>query len=250
MIPWRVRRQMVAVVFVTIVMAIAVGWTIYFFAFAPSCTDRKMNGNEENVDCGGSCGPCLDTTLRDPVVIWTRFFSLGENLYDVAAYVKNENIKSGGKLSYTLALVDEAGNTIAEKKGEVILRPSASTVLYAPSLTTTKVPTRANVALSLNGWQYEQPEQIGVVSVGHTTSATPTPTLTVKLRNQTYVESVPIEVTALLLDALGNVYALSRTERGPIQGGAIDEAVFTWPKDAVIPPPARVEVLVTASRGK
>jgi hypothetical protein len=27
---------------------------------APSCTDRTRNGNEVDVDCGGSCGPCAD----------------------------------------------------------------------------------------------------------------------------------------------------------------------------------------------
>lgn len=245
---WQLRRQMVAVVFVTMVAAVLVGWIIYFFAIAPSCTDGRMNGNEERADCGGSCSPCLDVTVRDPVVVWTRLFALGENTYDVASYVKNENLRSGGTLSYTLALLDEGGNTLVERKGSVILRPSAATVLYAPSLVSEKVPARATVTLSLASWEYQQPEQVGVVSAGFTTTFDPVPSLAVKLRNQTYVESVPVEVTALLLDAAGNVYALSRTIRGSIAGGATDEAVFTWPRNAFTEAPARVEVLVREAK--
>lgn len=244
MISWRLRRQLVAIVFATMAVSLFVGGSIYYFAIAPSCTDRKLNGTEEGVDCGGSCSPCLDTVVRDPVVLWTRFFPLGDGRYDIAAYVKNENIKSAGTLEYVLGLENAAGERFFETTARQYVRPDGVTILFAPAVDVTDVPTRAVLSLTLPSWQYAQPEQVGVVSAGYDMRFDPSPTLSVRLRNQTYVPSKKIEVTALLLNASGNVYALSRTVRDPIDGGVTDEAIFTWPSGSFDETPARVEIVI------
>ena len=248
MMSWRFRRQLVAIVFATMAVSLFAGSAIYFLAYAPSCTDGKMNGNEERTDCGGDCLPCLDVTVRDPVVLWTRFFALGDGKFDVAAYIRNENLRSAGTLNYTLGLEDASGKVVAEQSGSVYLRPNERTVLFAPSLSASAPPVRATLKTSLASWQFGEPEQLGVTSAGYDIRFDPSPTLTLKIRNQMYVESEKLEISALLLDASGNVYALSRTVRNPIAGGATDEAVFTWPSGSFETSPVRVESVITRAR--
>ncbi len=90
---YRIRKQITILIIVGIFLVL-VGTGIYyaFLKPAPTCFDGIKNQDEEEIDCGGSiCISCEIKTLKEVEVIWVQAIPLNQNLYDLAAKIRNPN---------------------------------------------------------------------------------------------------------------------------------------------------------------
>ena len=95
---WSTKRQLL-IVFILLATFLA---ALAFFALpyilkAPTCSDKKQNGGESGIDCGGPCVKLCLSQVNDLKVIWQRAFKVTSGAYDVLAYVTNQNYDAGIK---------------------------------------------------------------------------------------------------------------------------------------------------------
>src|SRR5688572_30060791 len=89
---WSMRRQ---VIYASILIAflVIVGTIILYPKLnkPPTCTDRKQNGDELGVDCGGACALACLQVVEPISILWSRAFQVVPGRYNVVAYLENKN---------------------------------------------------------------------------------------------------------------------------------------------------------------
>ena len=231
---WAVKRRVAVIVFLIVVLG--GGGTLYWYVTKPlpSCFDRKQNQDEEGVDCGGkSCVPCA-AQIKEPVVLWSRFFPLHEGTVDVAALVQNPNefLQASG-LSYVFKVFDSKNLLIAVREGKTFLEPSARTILFEPDIPIgQRVAAKAFVELGSALWQKKEPAvlQINILKL-EPFLQTPFPRLEAQIKNDGTTPYHNIEVTAVLW-ADDRAVGVSRTILDALGLDQERNLAFTWP-DAI-----------------
>jgi hypothetical protein len=119
----RKRNFILLIFFVIVFLVLAIAAFLVFYE-EPTCFDKKQNGNETGIDCGGNCDLLCNTATVDPIIHWVRYFKIAEGLYSVIAYVENQNTNAAVKnVPYSFKLYDNLGVKLAEKNGLVNLNP-------------------------------------------------------------------------------------------------------------------------------
>jgi len=242
---WRLKRQFTGIAAIAIVVVLIVAGIIYFLGTFGSCNDGLLNQDEERTDCGGICAPCIDTNVKDPTILWARFFPIGPGTYDVAARVRNPNQIAGGQATYTFTLRDQNGNAIAQSEGKTTLFPNKEHVLFRANVATNIEPKTVSFAIEVPEWKKIVDRDIPVNIVSQEFNATPAPRVVATLENQSLFTVENFTVAALLHDKDGNVVGVSQTIVDEIDGKARLPVIFTWPDTAPLRDPARI-TFVTA----
>ncbi len=145
-IPWRTRRKLFYFgVFALIILAL-IGGLVWYFWPEPTCTDNTQNGQEEGIDCGGPCTPCLGE-IKELSVSWVGFFKNREGFYDVAALVENSNLYAGiSDIKYTFKLYDANNILITLREGSTFINPSEKQIIFESSLSAgPRIPRNAYI---------------------------------------------------------------------------------------------------------
>lgn len=100
--------------YLLILTGITAGVYFGFLKPAPSCTDGKLNQNEEEVDCGGpNCADCALRHLKPLKVLPIELFPLGDNNSTALIQIQNLNLNYGAsKFAYDLNFYDASGNVV------------------------------------------------------------------------------------------------------------------------------------------
>ncbi|MCX6715410.1 MAG: FeoB-associated Cys-rich membrane protein [Candidatus Taylorbacteria bacterium] len=232
---WSSRRKYLYAFIVIVVLALAATGIIFsFFYEAPSCTDNKKNGDEQGIDCGGSCTKlCSNAFLAIPSPSWVRFKEVGPKLYNIAAYIVNPNKKAGAnKIPYHLSVLNNEGFELASSEGIFDLPPGRNTMVFIGGLrVANQVPVRAIFEFT------KQPEWVpGVDTLANLDitdknyrESTTESSLDVTLRNRDPLVVRNVAVYAILKDKDGNVLDFSRTIVDEISSQGTGIAPFTWP---------------------
>lgn len=192
--------------------------SIIYFAFKPkpSCYDGILNQNEQRVDCGGPCFPCLEEkTPVDLSVLGAEVVHDIDNKYDVAIKVKNQNeIFGASQMHFKIIFEDENKNEIAvheEQKGYFIL-PKEEKQLIVQGISTETRPSQVRVKFQDVEWerfsQYEEPRLVVLRP-----TYTPNPEeggfakITGTLVNKSEIDFETIKVNAILRDKDGRLLA-------------------------------------------
>lgn len=241
---WRARRQLF---YIGILGAIILGVLIYAgVRLIPetTCFDNKRNQREEGIDCGGPCRPCLEN-LSEPVVLWSRFFKLGEGVYEAVALVENlHTFASSRRTFYRVKLYDQNNILIALREGETFINPNERFLILEPGLFVgTRTPARILIEFEPIAWQYAEYTSPNVVVVSRNFSLTPQPRLDATLRNNNLFEVGNLQVAAILLDREGTTLAASVTVVERIGGKSEKTISFSWPS-TLQETPETVEILI------
>ncbi len=227
---------------VFLVAAVLVGVPVFFLFYrAPSCSDGAMNGDERGVDCGGSCQRlCSMESL--PIVAKgdARILTVATSTFEVIALFDNPN---GGafitRARYAIKLY-AAGSLIPLKtiEGSAYVPRGASFAIFAGPFTLGdgELPARASLEWDQSSFVWEKSSTlIPQLAVGEKTFSRldTSPRLEVTVRNSTLERVVNIDLTALLYDASGNIFAASRTFVEEILPSGESKAIFTWPRPLV-----------------
>lgn len=230
---WKARKQIfyfLIVFFILAVGAVLFGFITHGKFSKGTCFDDKKNQGEEQADCGGPCNPC-PYNLKEPVVIWTRFFreNGANNTYDIAAKIENPNKNWGSKeLIYSFKLYDKDDILITEKEGKTFINPGEKIIIFENSIFSgSREPKRVSFKVSRNKWEYSErlsPDFLVVKKEFNKSSSV----LTAEVKNNSAIDAKNIYVTAALMDKNGNVFAITSTKIDNILSGEKETAVFSW----------------------
>lgn len=237
MASWSSRRRLAygSIVILAAILFIAIP-LFFFFYTAPSCSDGKMNGKELGIDCGGSCTRLCQNSFLPPKIGWggAKFEQVAPGLYNVAAYVVNQNI-SGAALDvpYKISLFDDRGVLIVETKGKVNLLAHRNSLVFQPAVQVGKrIPARATFELTSDPvWfrSYDNLEGLSILDKKYQEDENGS-SLEVTLSNRTLVPYSDIVVGVVLNDGEGNVIGFSQTVVDYIDvKGSQQIAPYTWP---------------------
>ncbi len=242
MASWSRRRRLTYASVVVIFLLIVVGVpAFYLFYKPPTCMDGLMNGNEQGVDCGGSCVRLCASSFLTPQVAWTRFETVAPELYNIAAYVVNPNTDGEAmNVPYHIALYDSRGILIVDFPGTMTLPPHRNTLAFHGALQIGKrVPAKALFEFTgIPNWHKEQDplSNITILNKEYIEDEMGG-SLLVTLKNNSIKAVGRTSVYAVLYDQSGNALGFSKTVLDEIGPESTAVAPFTWPvnrKGAVI----------------
>ncbi len=232
---WATKRRLIyggsffAFVFVVVGL---VFWQLIYQA--PTCFDGAKNGDEQGVDCGGSCKNLCTADTLSPVTLWAKTFSISGGVYTAVAYVQNPNVNSKNpKANYKFTVYDEHNNVLLEKTGETSIPKNKKFTIFETGLVIkSKEPRRTEFEFTgFSPWQKDTSIE-PVVSLEYSTliNATTSPRIVGKITNTSTVTIPTVELDVLVLDARENVVAASRSFVDNLLKNSTQDFVFTWPK--------------------
>lgn len=151
---WATKRKIiyaVAAVIFTVSFAVYQARTIIFPD--PTCFDKKQNGYETGVDCGGTCSLRCTSDISMVAVDWTRAIKVSGNVYDFAGMLSNKNINSAPmSISYVFTAFNKNGGIIKTITGDTIVLVSGSFPVIKQNIVLSEPPVK--LLLKLNQEPY------------------------------------------------------------------------------------------------
>lgn len=230
---WSTKRKLIylsiffGVIFIAIVVPI-------FFAFykQPTCFDGKKNGDEKDIDCGGSCQLLCSAESLAPNIIWSRAFKVKDGVYSAAAYIENRNISSEAVGAYTFKFYDKDNTLIGSRDGITFIPKNKVFAIFEPDIQMTdKTPYRVSFNFTNNLiWRKNLNEvpDISVINkslVGEDTK----PRVDATIENFSASAVSRIEAVAIVYDSEENAIAASRTFVDGLPQDGKASVTFTWP---------------------
>lgn len=235
---WSQRRKRIIFLIVLLVFVLLVGLPLFFLFYkVPTCFDGKMNGDETGIDCGGSCR-LLCTAESLPLISRgdPRVLTVAEGVFEVVAMIENPNPTGViENARYTIKLYDSS-STLPLKIIEgltYIPKGKVFAVFEGPFNIDGNVPTRATLewdesSLSWQSYNDSAP-QIEIVDLNLSSRDT-RPRIDANVRNTSLERISNIDLTVLVSNSQGNIFAASKTFVNSLSSGEEAPIVFTWPQ--------------------
>jgi hypothetical protein len=228
------RRNKILFTFFFFLFLIAGGLSFLIFYEEPNCFDGKKNGNEQGVDCGGSCELLCRELILDLNVAWTRYFQIGPGNYNTIAYVENQNMEAGVvNLPYEFRLLDRENIALDQRRGFISIRPKEIVPIIESNFDT------GQLAVSRLDFRFlEEPvwtrqtirsNNLVIKDESIDSSETAFTKITAGILNSTLSEIRNIKFVILIYDQNNNVIASSSTLIERLFGNETRNILFTWP---------------------
>jgi hypothetical protein len=245
---WASQRKLLYLLVLLIILGMGVLYMTYpLFNKEPTCTDRKQNGGESGIDCGGPCQLLCREQLAELNVKWVRSFEVTKGVYDTVAYVENRNIDAGiQKLLYRIKLYNDKNLVIAERDGKTFIGSNRAVTIFEPGIRTGEgIPKKAFIEFEDISWTRTDPRAGSVnISVKNQKfeNASTTPRLYAEIINDSLVKLVNLELVALLYGFDDNVITASSATLDSLKSRSFEQVYFTWlkPIDKEV---ARIEIV-------
>lgn len=231
---WSSRRRSLYFLGLLALIILLVGVPLFFFFYEPpTCTDGRMNGKEEGVDCGGDCPIVCSFSAADPIVRWWRFFEIVSGVYSVVARIENPNpTVAAYNVPYNFKLRDAENVLVYEHKGTAYLPPRSVVPIFATGLQTgARIPTRVEFTHGEPVWVNEAPSSPDVsIRNQRIENTTERPILTATIVNNTTNSIGSFPVVGIVYDGEGNALNASRTVVEGLAPRGEAQLIFTWPQ--------------------
>ena len=233
------------------VMVSIIGGLVYFIFslfHKPNCFDGKQNGNEDGIDCGGSCEeecytlPDLERVRVDSIVMVKD----GDS-YDVASKIVNPNLTHGsGDVSYKIDLM-RGETVVGTKRGETYILPNEEKYLVELGIPVSDTPEKAVIELN-EGTPEEYPgksnpklevvkEDYRYNKIGGAFFET-----NFTLVNRSEFNLKQLDIVAVVKDEDDEIIALNKGFINSVKQGEARDHRFFWPRE--IPVTDDIEVLI------
>jgi hypothetical protein len=237
MFTWAGQRQLMYGTGVFLFLLVFIGLPIYFTFFnnPPTCFDAKQNGDEAGVDCGGSCQrACTGQVLPEPIVLWSRSFTIARGLNNLVAYIQNPNVNyTAEPLQYIFSVYDSDNVLLGIREGYAYIPATKTFPIFEAAFNAgEKIPTKVVFAFTAPAkWNKSAVSDAPVLTVvdQRILDANTSPRIYATLENSTVYKYKNIEVVAIVYDADGNAFAASKTVVDNLPGSGSAPLVFTWP---------------------
>lgn len=235
---WRAKRQLG---YLSILAGVVLIFIFHYFispaiSVAPTCFDGSQNGDEQGIDCGGSCAKICSFQANNLLLRWARVFPVTSSIYNAMAYVDNQNPGSAiRKISYEFRVYDDKGIFIISRTGESFIGPVGRFVIFEPSLDVgNRVPAKTLFKFTeAPAWEkIDRRFETFPVSIRdkNLSGADLAPKLTAEVANDSIYDLSNVPVVAIVYDKDGNALAASRTFLDKLPKNSAEPVYFTWPK--------------------
>lgn len=246
---WSSKRKMYVVAgFLAILFAFLIWKAVPYLNQEPTCFDGKLNGEEEGIDCGGSCELFCSAEALGLVTRWSRFQEVVPGRYNVMALVENQNQEAAvEEIFYEFKLYDKDNIFITRKTGSTYITPNTQTAIFESALQTgNRAPSRIQFKFTTPPkWVTVKRSFFNALQVFSEdkvlTNLFVSPELDAKITNASKFDLFDVDVVALLYDEEGGVIGFSKTLIERINRGETQDVVFTWPEGFDVSP-TRIEV--------
>ncbi len=238
---WSSRRRFFIVGGLLLVFLGVIAAVYFSFIYKePSCFDKIKNGDEQAIDCGGSCVRLCQSFYIPAKIAWGggKAEKISDGYYNVAAVVVNPNTNAAAvNVPYKFALYDSRGILIAERKGTLFIPAHRDILVFQPAIDVgQRTPTKVTFEfLSPPVWfkSHDTLEGISIVDKQYDEDQDNS-SLQVTLENRSLVPYKNITTGVVLYDKEKNAIGFSRTQIDVInpKGEGISNreiAPFTWP---------------------
>lgn len=208
----------------------------------PTCTDGKQNGEETGVDCGGACSLMCKQSVKEPVVLWSRAFPVTGNIYNLVAYVENQNKNSGVEnANYEFRVYDTKNRLIGRKEGSTFIPPNKQFAVFESRFNPGEAVVKSVTFEFIDPlvWIKREPTVnnleifVDNVVMGEDRKS---PSLSARVKNESIYDLASFEVIAILYDVDRNAINASKTIKDGLKSGSDVTAFFTWPKELTLEP--------------
>lgn len=235
MASWSRRRKLAYALIILLILIGAIIVPVFFLIYRPpTCFDGAKNGDEQGVDCGGSCEHLCQSVFLAPIVRWVRYEQVLPGVYNLAAYIDNPNPDVEAlNVPYHIVVYGDRAIPIVDKAGVVSIPPHRPTLAFLGAVSMGKSTPVTSPFFEFTGapdW-HKRADPLAALSIGEQQYAEDETgsSLTVTLRNSSVQPIYRVSVYAILYDKAKNVIGFSKTvvDQIPAQGSAV--APFTWP---------------------
>ena len=133
---WALKRQIFYIVILFLFFGIFAFLVSYpYLNKEPTCNDKRQNGNETGIDCGGSCILVCTFEVDKLSVLWSRTFPIVPGRYNAVAYVENQNTNTAiYKIKYRFRFADKDNIYIGKREGEISIPPSLKFAVFESAI--------------------------------------------------------------------------------------------------------------------
>lgn len=233
---WTRKRQLIYVIIILVILLLIVLFVAYKISHrAPTCFDGIWNGDEEGVDCGGSCARVCSAETLNIVNWWVRPFEASAGIYNIVASFENQNIDSGVReAQYEIRIYDNNNIPIGEPLvGSTFIEPNRRSAFMEIGFVS---PNARPYTLFLDwdkGTEFEKTDalfygNIFAVENDTLTNRGTSPRLSADIRNLTLENLNEVEVIAIVYNEKGNAMAASKTVIPRLDREEVVPVTFAW----------------------
>lgn len=208
-----------------------------YFNREPTCFDRKQNGDETGIDCGGSCLLSCTAENYRLVTLWSRAFPVTGGNYNLMAYIENQNRESGiSKINYEFRAYDQENIFLGRREGSTFISSNDRTAIFEGGIEAgNRVPSRVDFTFtSAPVWIKVNRDQKNALAVSAedkvVSNIFESPKVTANIVNKTLNNIENLDVFIVLYDEEGNVMNVSKTFVQNLPKNSKVPVVFTWPE--------------------
>lgn len=197
----------------------------------PTCFDKKQNGFESGIDCGGTCALKCNNEVTQISVEWARAVKTGSNTYDFVGLVSNKNINSAPKKNdYTFTAFNRKGEIIKSISGNTVSLVGNSFPIIEQNIQISDYP--ASVVLKVFPSPYfstqENPKVPFIKVTNFNYEAGDISRIYVSIENVTRNVYLKLPVRMIAYDENDNVIAVGESILPSLDKEEKKDVVFTW----------------------
>lgn len=202
----------------------------------PSCFDKIQNQGEEGIDCGGPCISCEVLNLKKIQILTGKFIEIEPQIYDVVVKIKNPNFNYGApKLIYKFNFYNANNELIQTIDDESFILPNQVKYLVKNRIKINGIPVRLTITFKPITWKkisdftylnfpiIDKVYSLNTDGIGFSQ-------LSAKIINKTNFNFRKVEIKGVLLDKLGTILAINKTEVNDFLSNETREFRFFWSK--------------------
>lgn len=240
-IDWAQKRKIIYGILTSIIIILAGIYVFRDIIFpTPTCFDKKQNGYESGVDCGGTCSLQCRQNIVPLSVTWARAIKTGTSTYDFAALISNKNIDNAPRqVVYTFTAYDASGKEIMKVNGLSIAPIDGDFPIVEQNIFLAQEPYEISATINSDAPHYKVLEKpasptLRVIDPHYEAGSISRVYATILNTKRILFRSLAVRV--LLYDANGNVYAVGQTVVPTLEKEGNREVVFTWDKAFPVAP--------------
>lgn len=229
---WSTQRK---TLYAVILASVIIFSLIYLFRGilfpTPTCFDKKQNGYESGVDCGGTCSLRCSNEISPISVEWARAVIVSPSKYDLVAMLSNKNIDNSPRaLEYSFVVYNSNGNIIKEIKGQTVAPVDGEFPIIKQSVVLSQEPKEVVVNLNSNP-HYTVAEKSTSPTIRASVAryeAGSIPRVYSVISNTKRITISNLSVRAVLYDEDNNVFAVGETLIPFLDKEGSENITFTW----------------------
>ncbi len=237
------RRRKTLYLLLIFLFIIGVAFLLYlrYFDVPPTCFDKRKNGDETGVDCGGSCALYCPYTLSTPKVLWSRSFPISQTTAHAVAMIEHNNITAvASKINYKFSFYNEQNELVGEREGSTFLGPLGRTAISETFISISEINIARTTFTILEPISWHKisteftkniinTERHYLENFSYTNSGQTHSRLSAIVKNDTDYTFNNVQAIAILYDSTGNAITTSKYDIPTLKAKETQNIFFTWP---------------------